>query len=39
MHVTHEFNISVMDFVRDVKESVNRVNGYLDLLEKSAFGG
>jgi hypothetical protein len=33
--VTHEFNISIMDFVRDIKDSVNRINGYFDLLEKT----
>jgi len=33
--LTDEFNISIMDFVRDIKDSVNRPNGYLDLLEKT----
>jgi hypothetical protein len=33
--VTHEFNISIMDFVRDIKDSVNRPNGYLDSLENT----
>lgn len=33
--VTHEFNISSMDFVRDIIDSVNRPNGYLDSLEKT----
>jgi hypothetical protein len=33
--VTHEFNIGIMDFVRDIKDSVNRASVYLDLLEKT----
>jgi hypothetical protein len=33
--ITHEFDISIMDFVRDIKDSTNRPNGYLDLLEKT----
>lgn len=33
--VTHEFNISIMDFVRDIKDSVYRPNGYLHLVEKT----
>jgi hypothetical protein len=33
--VTHEFNISIMDFVRDIKDSVYRLSGYLDLLGKT----
>jgi hypothetical protein len=32
--MTHEFNISIMDFVGDIKDSTIRPNGYLDLLEK-----
>jgi len=35
--VIHEFNISIMDFVRDIKDSVNSPNGYLDLLEKTPY--
>jgi len=35
IYVTHEFNISIMDFVRDIMDSVNRPNGYLDSLEKT----
>jgi hypothetical protein len=35
--VIHEFNISIMDFVRDIKDSVNSANGYLDLLEKTTY--
>jgi hypothetical protein len=35
--ITHEFNISTMDFVRDIIDSVNRPNGYLDLLEKTPY--
>ena len=33
--ISHEFNISIMDFVRDIKDSTNRPNGYLDSLEKT----
>ena len=33
--MTHEFNISIMDFVRDIKDSVYRPDGYLDSLEKT----
>jgi hypothetical protein len=35
--ITHEFNISIMDIVRDIIDSVNRPNGYLDLLEKTPY--
>ncbi|HXX96861.1 MAG TPA: hypothetical protein VEL11_07060 [Candidatus Bathyarchaeia archaeon] len=35
IYVTHEFNISITDFVRDIMDSVNRPNGYLDSLEKT----
>lgn len=31
VRVTHEFNISIMDLVKDIKDSTTR---YLDLLEK-----
>jgi hypothetical protein len=30
--VTHEFNISIMDLVNDIKDSTSRPNGYLDML-------
>ena len=33
--ITHEFNISIMDLVRDIRDSTIRPNGYLDLLEKT----
>jgi hypothetical protein len=33
--VTHEFNISIMDLVNDIKDSTSRPNGYLDTLEKT----
>jgi hypothetical protein len=33
--LTHEFDISIKDFVRDIKDSVYRPNGYLDTLEKT----
>lgn len=35
IRVTHEFNISIMDFVKDIKDSTIRPNGYLDMLEKT----
>lgn len=35
--VTHQFNISIMDFVKDIKNSATKPNGYLDVLEKSPY--
>ena len=35
IRVTHEFNISIMDFVKDIKDSTIRPNGYLDMLKKT----
>jgi hypothetical protein len=35
VRVTHEFNISIMDFTKDIKDSTTRPNGYLDSLEKT----
>jgi hypothetical protein len=35
IRVTHEFNISIMDLVKDIKDSTSRPNGYLDMLEKT----
>jgi hypothetical protein len=32
--VTHEFHISIMDFVNDIKNSTTKTKGYLDMLEK-----
>jgi hypothetical protein len=33
--VTHEFNISIMDFAIDIKDSAMGPNGYFDILENS----
>jgi hypothetical protein len=35
--VTHEFNISIMDFVMDIKDSAMGPNGYFDILENSPY--
>ena len=35
VEATHEFHISIMDLVKDIKDSTARPNGYLDLLEKT----
>jgi hypothetical protein len=35
VRATHEFHISILDFVKDIKVSTTRPNGYLNLLEKT----
>lgn len=35
--VTHEFHISIMDFVNDIKQSATKPNGYLDMLQSSPY--
>jgi hypothetical protein len=35
--VTHEFHVSIMNFVNDIKNSTTKTKGYLDMLEKKSL--
>jgi hypothetical protein len=37
IQVTHEFNISIIDFAIDIKNSAMGPNGYFEMLEKSPY--
>src|SRR5918996_83354 len=37
IQVTHEFNISIIDFAIDIKNSAMGPNGYFEILEKSPY--
>jgi hypothetical protein len=37
IQVTHEFNISIMDFAKDIKDSAMGPNGYFDILQNCPY--